>query len=237
MIKIRKSAERGSTKTPWLDSKHTFSFGSYYDPAFMNFGILRVINEDKVSPDQGFGAHSHRDMEIISYVLEGSLEHKDSLGTGSIIMPGEVQLMRAGSGITHSEFNPSKDTPIHFLQIWIIPDQTGLAPSYQQRNFQNSRKKGQLTLLVSPDGDQESLTIHQDAKVSVLDLKEDQSFSHALEIGRMAWIQVARGEIALNGHDLKQGDGAAVTQEETLNFMSLKEAEILIFDLESSSPR
>jgi redox-sensitive bicupin YhaK (pirin superfamily) len=234
MITIRKSQDRGLTKASWLDSKHTFSFGSYYDPAFMNFGALRVINEDKVSPDQGFGAHSHRDMEIISYVLDGSLEHKDSLGTGSIIVPGEVQVMRAGVGITHSEFNPSKDTPIHFLQIWIIPDQTGLAPSYQQRNFQNIRKKGQLTLLVSPQGEQESLIIHQDFKMYVLDLDPHQTFSHSLKVGRMAWVQVARGEITLNDKELKQGDGAAVVQEETLNFLSLKEAEILIFDVESA---
>jgi redox-sensitive bicupin YhaK (pirin superfamily) len=157
MITIRKSKDRGHPKIFWLDSQHTFSFGSYYDPAFVNFGPLRVINEDKVLPAQGFGAHYHKDMEIISYVLKGSLEHKDSLGTGSIISPGEVQVMRAGTGITHSEFNPSKDTLTHFLQIWIVPEQNDLPPAYQQKNFQDIRKEGQLTLLVSPEGEGDSL--------------------------------------------------------------------------------
>lgn len=230
MLQIRQSQDRGAKKISWLDSKHTFSFGSYMDPAFMHFGPLRVINEDIVSPAQGFAAHSHKDMEIISYVLDGSLEHKDSLGTGSIIVPGEVQLMRAGSGITHSEFNPSPDAFVHLLQIWIIPDQLGLAPSYQQKNFQSVRKPGNLTLLVSPKGDQDSLQIHQDAKLYVLDLDAGQAYTHAFESSRMVWIQVARGSVSLNGYELLQGDGAS-TDETLLKFQAHEKAEILIFDL------
>lgn len=231
MIIIRKTADRGSTRTSWLDSQHTFSFGSYYDPAFTNFGALRVINEDKVLPGSGFSPHSHKDMEIISYVLEGSLEHRDSLGTGSTIVPGEVQLMRAGTGITHSEFNPSTDTPIHFLQVWIIPDHKDLKPSYQQRNFQDMRKTGQMTTLVSPNGEKGSLLIHQDAKLYALDLAKDESFAHALNADRMTWIQLARGEISLNDQKLEQGDGAGITHEERINFIAHEKAEILIFDL------
>ncbi len=231
MITIRKNAERGSTKTSWLDSKHTFSFGSYYDPDHMGFGSLRVINEDQVTPGEGFGAHSHKNMEIISYVLEGALEHKDSLGTGSIIMPGEVQLMRAGTGITHSEFNPSKDHPVHFLQIWIIPERIGLEPSYQQKDFSERRKSGQLTLVASQTGDEESLIIAQDVKMYVLDLEEGESFSYPLLLDRIAWVQVARGKASLNGNVLNQGDGAAVSFDKSLDFIATKKAEILIFDL------
>jgi redox-sensitive bicupin YhaK (pirin superfamily) len=231
MIIIRKNSDRGSTKTSWLDSQHTFSFGSYHDPLFINFGALRVINEDVVLASSGFAPHSHRDMEIITYILEGALEHKDSLGTGSIIMPGEVQLMRAGTGITHSEFNPSKDKRTHLLQIWIIPDQKDLKPSYQQKNFQQNRKVGHMTILVSPDGNESSLTIHQDVKLSVLDLNKDGSFSQVLNPDRMIWIQVAKGEISLNDQKLEQGDGAAITHEEILKFGAHKDAEVLIFDL------
>jgi len=234
MLQIRQSQDRGAKKISWLDSKHTFSFGSYMDPTFMHFGSLRVINEDIVNPAQGFSAHSHKDMEIITYILEGSLEHKDSLGTGSIIVPGEVQLMRAGSGITHSEFNPSAHDFVHLLQIWIIPDQLGLTPSYQQRNFQSVRKAGKLTLLVSPQGDQNSLQIQQDAKLYVLDLDSEQYNSHSLESNRMVWIQMARGSISLNGKNLFQGDGA-FGDEATLEFQAHEKAEILIFDLSPHS--
>lgn len=231
MITIRKSTERGSAKTTWLDSKHTFSFGSYYDLKHMGFGVLRVINEDIIAPGEGFGAHPHKDMEIISYVLEGALEHKDSLGTGSIIQPGEVQLMRAGSGITHSEFNPSKENPTHLLQIWIRPDQADLTPSYQQKNFKHHRKPNHLTLLVSPTGIEETLVIHQDAKVYVLDLEKRKTFFYAHNDDRMTWVQLARGSVYMNGHKLSQGDGAAVTFEKSLEFIANEEAEILIFDL------
>lgn len=231
MISIRKNTDRGSTITPWLDSKHTFSFGSYYDLKHMNFGDLRVINEDIVIPGEGFGAHSHKDMEIISYVLEGALEHKDSLGTGSIIVPGEVQLMRAGAGITHSEYNPSKDEPVHFLQIWVIPEQKDLAPSYQQKNFSKKRQSNQLTLVASKAGEDESLIISQDIKIFVLDLEEGKSFSYVLIPNRMAWVHVARGRILLNGNPLNQGDGAAISFEESLDFIANEKSEILIFDL------
>lgn len=231
MITIRKNTDRGTTKTPWLDSKHTFSFGSYYDLKHMNFGALRVINEDRVSPGEGFQAHSHKDMEIISYVLEGALEHKDSLGTGSIILPGEVQLMRAGSGITHSEYNPSKDVPIHFLQIWIFPDHQDLEPSYQQKNFTKKRQSNHLTLVASKTGEDESLVISQDVKMYVLDLEEGKSFFYAFLANRMAWVQVAKGRILLNGSLLNQGDGAAVSFEQSLDIIANENAEILIFDL------
>lgn len=231
MITIRKNTDRGTTNTPWLDSKHTFSFGSYYDLKHMNFGALRVINEDRVSPGEGFQAHSHKDMEIISYVLEGALEHKDSLGTGSIIVPGEVQLMRAGSGITHSEYNPSKDSPIHFLQIWIFPEHQDLEPSYQQKNFTKKRQSNHLTLVASKTGEDESLTISQDVKMYVLDLDEGQSFFYAFLANRMAWVQVAKGRILLNGSMLNQGDGAAVSFEQSLDIIGNETAEILIFDL------
>ncbi len=231
MITIRKGMERGATKTSWLDSQHTFSFGSYYDLKHMNFGALRVINEDKVIAGEGFGMHSHKDMEIISYVLDGALEHKDSLGTGSIIVPGDVQLMRAGTGITHSEYNPSKDVPVHFLQIWVIPEHKDLAPSYQQRNFAKKRQSNHLTLVASKTGDEESLTISQDVKMYVLDLEKGKSFSYVISADRMAWVQVARGRILLNGNPLNQGDGAAVSFEKSLDFIANETAEILIFDL------
>jgi len=231
MITIRKGMERGATKTSWLDSQHTFSFGSYYDLKHMNFGALRVINEDKVIAGEGFGTHSHKDMEIISYVLDGALEHKDSLGTGSIIVPGDVQLMRAGTGITHSEYNSSKKEPVHFLQIWVIPEHKDLAPSYQQRNFAKKRQSNHLTLVASKTGDEESLTISQDVKMYVLDLEKGKSFSYVLSADRMAWVQVARGRILLNGSPLNQGDGAAVSFEKSLDFIANETAEILIFDL------
>lgn len=231
MIIIRKNTERGTTKTSWLDSQHTFSFGSYYDLKHMNFGALRVINEDKVIAGEGFGAHSHKDMEIISYVLEGALEHKDSLGTGSIIVPGEVQLMRAGTGITHSEYNPSKNEPVHFLQIWIIPEQKDLAPSYQQKNFAKRRQSNHLTLMASKTGEEESLIISQDVKMYVLDLDQGKSFTYVLSPDRMAWVQVARGRILLNGSILNQGDGAAVSFEKSFDCIANETAEILIFDL------
>lgn len=233
MIRIRKSEERGKAHHGWLDSKHTFSFGHYRDPEHMGFGALRVINEDKVEPGQGFGEHPHNNMEIISYVLEGALEHKDSLGTGSIIVPGDVQRMSAGTGITHSEFNPQPDKRVHFLQIWIIPNREGIPPSYEQKNFTERRAAGQLTLVASPDGRDDSLTVHQDAEMFVLDLDPGQAFSYPLKEGRMAWVQLARGAAHLNGEALNQGDGAAVSREAALEFTGKDKAEILIFDLAS----
>lgn len=232
MIKVRKSEDRGSTKIDWLDSKHSFSFGNYYDLDYMGFGALRVINEDKVKPAAGFGAHPHSNMEIISYVLEGALSHKDSLGTGSIIVPGDVQRMSAGTGITHSEFNPQNDKSVHFLQIWIIPEKDGIPPSYQQKSFTHKRKPGHLTLVASREGRSESLTVHQDVNIYVLDLDSSvQEFSYPLKEGRMAWVQMARGDAIVNGYPLKQGDGAAISREENMTFATETKAEILIFDL------
>jgi redox-sensitive bicupin YhaK (pirin superfamily) len=234
MLRIRKSEERGATKIDWLDSKHTFSFGDYHDQRHIGYGALRVINEDKVKPSAGFNMHRHHNMEIISYVLDGVLEHKDSIGTGSIIAPGDVQRMSAGTGITHSEFNPQNDKPVHFLQIWMMPEKTGIAPSYEQKSFADKRQAGLLTRLASRDGRDNSLTVHQDANIYALDLNEDQSFSFPMEDARMAWIQIVRGNIKLNEQTLKQGDGAAASEEKSLEITALSKAEILIFDLKSN---
>jgi len=209
MINLRPSSARGAFKNDWLDSKHTFSFSTYHDPEHMGFGDLRVINEDIVAPAGGFATHPHRDMEIITYVMSGALAHKDSLGNGSAIRPGDVQRMSAGTGIQHSEFNPSPDTPVHLLQIWILPEKKGIAPSYAQENFAAKRKPGQLTLLVSKDGKDGSLTMNQTAELSVLDLNSGQSFDYTPKTGK-GWVQVARGEAMINGQPLKQGDGAAI---------------------------
>jgi quercetin 2,3-dioxygenase len=231
MYYLRKSEERGATKFDWLNSKHTFSFGHYYDEKQMSFGSLRVINEDIVVPKGGFPTHPHHDMEIITYVLEGALEHKDSLGTGSIILPGDVQRMSAGTGISHSEFNPKYDKPVHLLQIWIIPEKTGLQPSYEQKNFAQKRKPNQLTLLASHDGRDDSLTIHQDANIYVLDLNAKQTFTYNLHKERMVWIQMARGSTISNEFNLKQGDGIGISDEKSIHFDAIENAEILIFDL------
>lgn len=235
VLKIRKSEDRGSTKQEWLDSKHTFSFGDYYDPEHIKFGVLRVINEDKVNPGTGFGTHPHQDMEILTYILEGALEHKDTLGTGSIIQSGDVQRMSAGTGILHSEYNHLQDRQVHLLQIWIIPEKKGLAPSYEQKNFSKKRKPGELTLIASPDGAEDSLTIHQDVSLSVLDLAPGQSFKYDMRKDRMAWLQVARGQVSLNGENLSQGDGMAVSDERELEFRTQEKVEILIFDLPQDS--
>lgn len=231
MIILRKSSERGSTRTSWLNSQHTFSFASYHDPFHMSFGVLRVINEDTVAPSGGFPPHSHQDMEIVSYVIEGALQHKDSLGNGSIIYPGEVQLMSAGSGITHSEFNPSDGESLHFLQIWVIPNAKGLKPSYQQKNFNESRKSSGLTLLVSQDGEHESLAIHQDVKIYILDLQKDHTFSYALMPERMLWIQVAKGNVFVNDNAMQQGDGASCENKTEIEFKASEKCELLLFDL------
>jgi quercetin 2,3-dioxygenase len=232
MIVVRPAAERGIDNLGWLDSRHTFSFGHYYDPKHMGFGPLRVINEDRVQPGGGFDTHGHRDMEIISYVLEGALEHKDSIGTGSVIRPGDVQVMSAGTGIRHSEFNHSNQEPVHFLQIWVLPDAQGLKPRYDQKTFPDAEKRGRLRLVGSPDGRDGSIVIHQDAELYASLLDDGETVNHSLEPGRKAWLQVVRGEVAVNGETLRAGDGAAVERESKLAVTARADgSEILLFDL------
>lgn len=233
MITLRPAQERGIANFGWLDSRHTFSFGEYYDPSHMGFASLRVINEDKVSPGQGFGTHGHRDMEIISYVLKGALEHKDSIGTGSVIRPGDVQRMSAGTGIMHSEFNASKSDPVHFLQIWILPEQRGIAPGYEQKNFADAEKLNTLRLVGSRDGRDGSITIHQDVSLYAISLETGKTVNYTFAEGRVGWLQVARGTIQLNDQTLSAGDGAAISQEDqiTLTGASDDNAEVLLFDM------
>jgi quercetin 2,3-dioxygenase len=232
MITIRPAQARGTANFGWLDSRHTFSFGEYYDPKHMGFATLRVINEDKVAPGQGFGTHGHRDMEIISYVLDGSLEHKDSLGTGSVIRPGDVQRMSAGTGIRHSEYNASKTDPVHFLQIWILPEQAGIEPGYEQITIAPEEKQGQLRLIGSRDGRNGSVTIHQDVDLYAAVLAEGESISHALAAGRVGWLQVAQGAVHLNGQPLSAGDGATITQESQIDLEGVAPgSEVLLFDM------
>ena len=231
MMQVRRAAERGHENHGWLDSRHTFSFADYYDERYMGFGPLRVINEDRVQPGQGFGTHSHRDMEIISYVLEGALEHKDSLGNGSVLRPGYVQRMSAGTGVHHSEFNHSQSEPVHFLQIWIIPDQRKLAPSYEERAFPDEQKRGRLRLIASRDGREASVTVHQDADLYAALLAAGDELAHAPRPGRRTWIQVARGAAAVNGETLGAGDGAAIVEEPRVTVRGETEAEILLFDM------
>ena len=232
MLTVRKSADRGTADLGWLYSRHTFSFADYYDAAHMGFGPLRVINEDRVRPGQGFGTHGHRDMEIISYVLEGALEHKDSIGTGSVIRPGEVQVMSAGTGIRHSEFNHSKTEGVHFLQIWIVPDREGIAPRYDQKRFPDQERRGQLRLVGSSDGRDGSIVIHQDVELFAAILNSVEEVTHALRSGRKAWLQVVRGAIESNGLRLDGGDGAAVENEAVLSVKAAGDGvELLLFDL------
>ena len=231
MITVRPASARGTANFGWLDSRHTFSFGHYYDPAHMGFGPLRVINEDRVVPAAGFGTHGHQNMEIISYVLDGALEHKDSLGTGSIIRPGEVQKMSAGSGITHSEFNASKTDPVHFLQIWIQPDRSNIAPSYDQKAFPDDERRGRLRLVVSPDGAEGSIRLVQDARMYATLLAAGEPVAHDLAPKRRALVQVARGVLTVNGTRLSAGDGAAVEGESRLVLAAVEDAEVLLFDL------
>jgi quercetin 2,3-dioxygenase len=231
MIALRKGQDRGHANHGWLDSYHTFSFADYYDPREMGWGTLRVINEDRVRPGRGFGAHPHRDMEIISYVLEGALEHKDSMGTGSVIRPGDVQRMSAGTGVVHSEFNPSPEDPVHFLQIWIEPSARGIAPSYEQKNFPPEQKRGRLRLIASPDGSEGSVKIHQDARVHAVALDDGDAVTYALAQGRKVYVHVARGAVQLNGAALTAGDGAKISDEKELSLSEGKGAEVLLFDL------
>jgi quercetin 2,3-dioxygenase len=231
MIRIRPAASRGRTETGWLDSRHTFSFADYHDPSQMGFRTLRVINDDIVLPGQGFGTHPHRDMEIISYVIEGRLAHKDSLGHGSIIVPGEIQRMSAGTGIQHSEFNPSREEKVRFLQIWILPERHGLTPGYEQRSFPAELRHDRLALVAAPDGRDGAVTIHQDAEIHAGLLSPGATVTYAIKPGRHAWLQVAAGAAMLNGTALVEGDGAAVSGENLLAIQGVQPANFLLFDL------
>ncbi|WP_026101224.1 pirin family protein [Synechococcus sp. PCC 7336] len=231
MITLRKSGDRGHANHGWLDSYHTFSFANYYDPEHMGFRALRVINQDRVDGGAGFGTHGHRDMEIVSYVLEGGLDHRDSMGNGSTILPGDVQRMTAGTGVLHSEFNHSKTDPVRFLQIWIEPGRRGLQPGYEQKLFSRAEKLNQLREIVSPDGRDGSVTIHQDARIFAAILEAGQKVAHQLNENRYAWLQVVRGAIALNGLPLVEGDGAAIAAAGTLTVQASEESELLLFDL------
>jgi redox-sensitive bicupin YhaK (pirin superfamily) len=231
MIRIRRSDDRGKADFGWLDSRHTFSFGEYYDPEHMGFRSLRVINEDRVRPGAGFGTHGHRDMEIVSYVLSGNLAHKDSMGNGSVLTAGDVQRMTAGTGVRHSEMNPSLVEPVHFLQIWIAPERTGLAPSYEEANYSDDEKRGELRLIASGKSDNGALKIHQDVDVYATVLEPGEEARLDLAPGRHAWVQVLRGQASLNGHDLGAGDGAALSEERTIALAANTETEILVFDL------
>ena len=231
MLQVRLSEERGDANHGWLHSKHTFSFGSYQDPRHTGFGPLLVINEDRVAPGQGFGAHGHRDMEIISYVLDGALEHKDSLGTGSVLHYGDVQRMSAGSGVRHSEFNGSPSHPVHFLQIWIQPNVTNIAPSYEEKHFPPESKLGQLRLIASNDGRDGSVLIHQDAAIYATIMNAGDALEHALAPGRTAYVHVVRGSVNVNGTALQGGDALKISNEDKIMLAGAQAAEILVFDL------
>ena len=231
-LTLRPSQARGHANHGWLDSYHSFSFAGYHDPNHMNFGPLRVINEDRIQPGMGFGTHGHRDMEIITYVLDGELEHKDDIGNGSIIRPGDIQIMSAGRGIRHSEFNPSKLNPAHFLQIWLTPDLEGHTPRYDQKHFTGPEKTNQLRLIASPDGRNGSGTIHQNALIYATILNEGQDLSLSIAQGRAIWLQLMRGQLKVNGTDLRNGDAIALENETLLSMLSLEDnSEFLIFDL------
>jgi len=231
MIEVRKSEERGHANHGWLDSYHTFSFANYYDPRFVGFRDLLVINEDRIQASEGFGTHGHQNMEIITYIIEGALEHRDSMGTGSVIRSGDVQRMSAGTGVQHSEFNHSKEEIVHLLQIWIKPDKNGIKPSYEEKKFTSQGKRNQLGLIVSPNGEEGSLGINQNVNIFSTLLDEGKSIEYKLNAHRYAWIQVARGSITLNGTVLDQGDGASVSHEALLNLVAKKSSEVLLFDL------
>ena len=231
MMRLRKGPDRGHADHGWLNTYHTFSFADYQDAAHMGFRSLRVINEDRVSPGRGFGAHAHRDMEIVSYVLEGALEHKDSMGNGAVLRPGEFQRISAGTGIRHSEFNPSATEPVHFYQIWLLPRSQGAPPSYEQKFFTEDEKRGKLRLVASPNGAEGSLTIHQDARVYLSTLQPGESVSHEMAAGRYAWLQVLRGRVNVQGTTLETSDGLAVSDEDNLTIRGEQAAEVMLFDL------
>jgi hypothetical protein len=230
MITIRRANERGHTRIDWLDSWHTFSFGDYFDPQYVDFRALRVINEDYIAPGKGFGTHPHRDMEIVTYVLDGALEHRDSLGNGSVIRPGEIQRMSAGTGIRHSEFNASSTDPVHLLQIWLVPERVGLPPGYEQRPLPGGGRGG-LQVIASRDGRDGSVTIHQDASIHAARLAAGAHVEHRLAGGRHAWVQVARGALTVNGPALRAGDGAGISDERAVQLRADSDAEVLLFDL------
>ena len=231
MITVRKANDRFLTNIGWLDSRHTFSFGEHHHPDQMGFRALRVINEDRVAPAQGFGTHGHRDMEIISYVLEGKLGHKDSMGTGSTILPGDVQRMSAGTGVRHSEQNPSPDEAVHFLQIWIVPEKANLEPSYEQKTFGAAEKRGKLRLVAARGGREGAVELNQDADLYAALLAPGEAARLALRPGRHSWVQVARGKVEVNGQALAAGDGAALSDEQAVNLVGREDAEVLVFDL------
>jgi quercetin 2,3-dioxygenase len=231
MITVRRSQDRGHFDFGWLDTRHTFSFGDYFDPKYMGFRSLRVINEDRVQPGRGFGKHPHRDMEILTYVLEGALQHEDSMGNGSVIRPGDVQRMSAGTGVFHSEFNGSTQEEVHFLQIWILPERHAIPPSYEQKTFGAEEKRGRLRLVASRDGREGSVTVHQDVSMYATILGPGERAEWTLRNGRHAWMQMARGSIRLNGKVLQAGDGAQISDEQRLDFIGDREAEFLMFDL------
>ncbi len=231
MIRVLASSERFRTDAGWLDSRHTFSFAEHYDPERIGFRALRVINDDRVQPARGFGSHSHRDMEIITYVLSGELAHRDSMGNGSVIRPGDVQRMSAGTGVVHSEMNPSPTEPVHFLQIWIVPDRAGHRPGYEQKAFSESDRRGKLRLVASRDGRDGSVTLQQDASVYAGLLEPGERVAHEQRPGRHSWVHVARGSVDLNGQTLREGDGAAVSDEQRLDLTANDSSEVLLFDL------
>lgn len=231
MITVRKAEDRGHADHGWLDTNHTFSFASYRDPQHMGFRSLRVMNEDRVAPGKGFGTHAHDNMEIISYVLSGALEHKDSMGNGEVLRPGEFQRISAGSGITHSEFNPSSEEPVHFYQIWLVPNVRDIAPSYQQREFGEGEKLDRLRLVASPDGEDGSLSIHTDANVYLSNLAAGAEVGFDLQPGRHGWLQVLSGSVAVSGNQLSTSDGAAITNEDSVSIVASEDAEIMLFDL------
>jgi len=232
MVSIRRSAERGHANHGWLDSYHSFSFADYYDPQHMGFSTLRVINEDYVAPGTGFGTHPHRDMEIITYILAGELEHKDSMGNGSVIRPGDVQRMSAGTGVLHSEFNPSPDRQVHLLQIWIQPNRRGVEPGYEQKRFEDAEKRGRLRLVASPDGAEGSVTIHQNARVYAGLIDGAEHVEHTLAAGRTAYVHVARGTVTVNGNPLAAGDALKAEGESRITLEAGRDAEVLLFDLD-----
>lgn len=231
MIRVRRSSERGHLNHGWLDTYHTFSFADYYDPSHMGFRALRVMNEDRVAPGQGFGMHPHRDMEIVTYVLEGELEHRDSLGNGEVLRPGEFQRMTAGTGIVHSEFNPSRERPVHLYQIWLLPRERGLMPGYEQRAIPEAERTGRLRLVADPDGRDGALTIQQDARIYLATLVDGESVMHALAPGRHAWLQVLRGGVRAAGETLRAGDGLAAGEVADLSVTASGPSEVMLFDL------
>jgi len=231
MIKLRRSADRGHADHGWLNARHTFSFAEYVDPAYMGYSVLRVINDDVIAPGMGFGTHPHRNMEIVTYILEGALRHEDSMGNGSVIQAGDVQYMSAGRGVHHSEFNASASAPVHLLQIWITPAQTGLQPQYGQQTILREEKQGRWRCIVSPDGREGSIAIRQDALILATQLDGDQRLEYTLHSERRGYVQVARGAVSLNGIPLGAGDGAFIEHETQLTFSDARDAEVLLFDL------